>query len=1243
MSYRAASLVPALLLAAASAAAAQVEPHPGMLRNPDISRTQIVFVYADDLWLVPRDGGVATPLASPPGVEAMPRFSPDGQAIAFGGNYDGNDDLYVLPVRGGVPFRVTHHPSRELLSDWTPDGRLLFSAAGHEGIRRLSVLFTVPPEGGLPQRAPVPYGSIGAVSPDGEWLAYMPHTTDFRTWKRYRGGLATDIWLMNLKSGAARQATTWEGTDTSPLWHGKTLYYVSDELPPHRQNVWSLEPATGKRSPITRFDDFDVKFPAIGPGPDGGGEIVFQSGTGLQVLDLRTGKCRLVKVTIPGARPTLRPRAVDATKFIQDWAISPSGKRALVQARGDVWSAPAEKGSPRNLTRTSSVAERDPAWSPDGKWIAWLSDASGEYELVVAPAESAPGKAEARRVTKDGTCFRYRPTWSPDSKKVALWDKTNAISVVTVESGETRVVDKDPWEVDGDVVGLSWSHDSRWLAYAKNGAGRMSAIWLWNAEKGEKTRVTAEVFNDSYPVFDRAGDYLYFRSNRHFNPLYGELDTTFVYAGSEILLVVPLRADQPSPFAPESDEEKPEEKKDEKKDGKKEKGDEKEKEGAEAGAKGEEKAVEDALTGTWEGTLTGADLPPGGMPFTCTLELKADGSVSGSASAAGGSATIGKGTFDSATGALEFTATSDDGISWTVSGKVAGDAVTGTAVNSKTGTTYQLSAKRTGKGAKGTAGPGGPGGKDGKKKDGKPREKVEIALEGFERRAVPLPVKAGRFGKLAVNSKGALLYVRQGVRGSDQESEIQLFDPGDEKKEEKSVAKGAGRFELSADGKKILIPKGASATIQDASAGATGKPVVTAGMTHWVEPREEWRQLLTEAWRLQRDFFYEPGLHGLDWPAMKKRHLAMLEDCVTRQDVGFVISEMISELNVGHAYYSGGDVGEEPSVPVGVLGCDFVLANGAYRIARIHEGAPWDVDARGPLSQPGVKVKEGDFLLAVNGVPVDTRKDPWAAFLGTAGRTVTLTVSEKPAPDKDARDLVVTCLASDGDLRYRAWIERNRAAVEKKTGGRVGYIYVPDTGVNGQNNLVRQFFGQLAKEALIVDERWNGGGQIPTRFVELLDRPITNYWARRDGLDWPWPPDAHQGPKCMLVNGHAGSGGDAFPAYFRERKLGKLIGTRTWGGLVGISGNPRLIDGANMTVPTFGYYKKDGTWGIEGHGVDPDIVVVDDPSRMKDGADPQLDAAIELMLKELETRPYRPPPRPKGPDRSGMGIPPQDR
>jgi tricorn protease len=465
----------------------------------------------------------------------------------------------------------------------------------------------------------------------------------------------------------------------------------------------------------------------------------------------------------------------------------------------------------------------------------------------------------------------------------------------------------------------------------------------------------------------------------------------------------------------------------------------------------------------------------------------------------------------------------------------------------------------------------------------------------------------------------------------------------DDDRAEKTVASGAGAFDISANGKKLLVLRGTSATIQNASAGASGKPVPTTGMTTRIDPRVEWGQILKDAWRIQRDFFYDPDMHGVDWPAVYEQYAALIPYCANREDVSFLIGEMIGELNVGHAYYWGGDTESAPSVSVGMLGADFEMGEGAYRIARIHEGGPWDADARGPLSQPGIDAKEGDYLLAVNGVPVDTTKDPWAAFTGLAGRTVVLTLSDTPEMTEDAREVVVTPISGETNLRYRAWVEANRKYVEERTDGRIGYIHVPDTGINGQNNLYRQYFGQIGKEGLIIDERWNGGGQIPTRFIELMNRPVTNYWARRDGNSWPWPPDAHRGPKCMLINGPSGSGGDAFPHYFRQTGLGKLIGTRTWGGLVGISGNPALIDGGYTAVPTFGYYETDGTWGIEGHGVDPDIEILDDPSKMVDGGDPQLDAAIEHILGEVERMPWKPTPKPAYPDRSGMGIDPRDK
>ncbi len=1111
------------LLVLAPAARAAITPHGGMLRYPDVGTDRVVFSFADDLWTVPLEGGLATPLSSPPGLEALPRFSPDGKWIAYMANYEGNSEIYVVPAAGGVPRRVTWHPATEILCDWTPDGRILFFQNGLAGLLRQTQLFTVPPEGGMPERLPVPYGAFATLSPDGRQLLYTPHTRDFRTWKRYMGGMATDLWLVDLEKKTSRRVTDWQGTDTQPMWYGDRVYYLSDAGPAHRLNVWSWDPASGERRQLTHFTDDDVRFPGIGPGPDGKGRIVFQLGSGLHVLDLGSGQVRGIDVTIPGDRPTLMPRPVDASKFIQSWDISPSGARAIVSARGDAWTLPAKHGTPRNLTRTSGVAEREPSWSPDGKWIAWFSDASGEVELWLAPAD---GKGKPRQVTHLGPGFRSDARWSPDSRYIAFLDKTGAILLWDTKEEELRTIAKDPWNLSGPIdKGLSWSPDSRWFAYSLQEEDGVHVVHVYDVREGKDHRVTRGFFDAVAPVFDREGKYLFYRRTLHFSPWYSSLDTTFIYPRTERLIAVPLRADVPDPFAPKSDEEKP--KKDE---GRKDEKGDKDKKGKERGKKRAKK--------------------------------EKDGE--------------------------------DDG--------------------------------------------------DKKNKKEEKKKDVEIEFDGIAERAVIVPVPPGDFGILGVNDKGNLLYVRQPVRGQGEPSKIVLLDLGDEKHEEKVLEKKASVFVLSADGRKMLVLGGGPARIRDAAPGKEGKPVVTDGMITRIDPRAEWREVFLDAWRIMRDFFYDPHMHGVDWNAVRKHYEAMLEDCVSRRDVGYVIREMIAELNVGHAYYfpAPEERGGGHELSVGMLGCDFELVDGAYRISRIYEGASWDADARGPLSRPGVDVHEGDWLLAVNGAPVDPAQAPWAAFVGLAGKTVTITVSKKPVLDEDARDVTVKLLGSEGELRFRAWVEHNRRYVEERTGGRVGYVYVPNTGIQGQNELVRQFYPQIRKPALVIDERWNGGGQIPTRFIEILDRPVINYWARRDGMDWPWPPDGHTGPKCMLINGLAGSGGDAFPAYFRKRGLGKLIGTRTWGGLVGISGNPGMIDGSRLAVPRFAYYDLDGTWGIEGHGVDPDIEVIDDPAKMMDGSDPQLDAAIEEMLKELEAHPFVPPGRPPYPDRSGMGVPEKD-
>ncbi len=1108
----------ALLLVGSGAEAvrADVKPSAGMMRQPDVSRTHIVFSYANDLWVVPRTGGVAVPLASPDGIEQFPRFSPDGQQIAFVGNYDGNSDLYVVPFGGGVPTRVTYHGANETLCDWSADNRLVFFTNAYAPLRRLVQLFTIAPTGGLAAKLPVPYGANAAISADGEWLAYTPNTRDNRTWKRYRGGMATDIWLFNLKTSASRKITDWEGTDTQPMWHNGKLYYLSDAGDEHRLNVWTVERDGSNRRQVTRFADYDVKWPAIGPASDGSGEIVLENAGKLYRLTLKDEELHEVSITIPGDRPTVRPQTIDVRRSMRAFDISATGKRVVAEARGDIWTLPAVNGTPRNLTRTDGVAERDPAWSPDGRWIAYFSDETGEYELYVMQSD---GKDTPRKLTKNSKTYYFMNGWSPDSKYVSYADKAGNLYICSLDDGKVRLVDRNPW---GNPVPMSWSHDSRWLAYAIGGDNVQGAVWLYHLPTSEKHQVTAGMFDDGLPTFDRKGDFLYFTSRRAWRaPRYEDVGTTFVYADTQVLLAVPLRDDVKSPWLPKSDEESWEDEADDESDestdaDKQDADDGKDAEGDDEADDDEDESDEDEVT------------------------------------------------------------------------------------------------------------------------------PLEIALDGFERRAIPLPVDNGSFGGITVTHDGKLIYFR-GSRLDRSKRTIQYFDPEDEEKKEKTVLDGSGFFVLSGDGKKLLVGKDGKYAIVDAKPDQKLKKTIpTDGMQTTVDPRKEWAQMLRETWRLQRDLFYDPNMHGVDWSAMYDHYARLLDDCYSKDDLSVLIGELISEINVGHAYYRTGPSESGPRMSVGTLGCDFAFDNGAYRIATIHEGAPWDSDARGPLSQPGIDVHEGDYLLAVNGRPVDPQLSPYAALQGLAGKVVTLTVSERSEHDDDARDVVIRLLSNDTNLRYRGWIEAKRAYVAEKTNGRVGYIYVPDTTQNGQNNLFRQFYGQRDKQALIIDERWNGGGQIPTRFVELLNRPVTNYWARRDGHDWVWPPDAHRGPKCMLINGLSGSGGDAFPYYFRQAGLGKLVGMRTWGGLVGITGNPPLLDGTGITVPAFAFYENDGTWGVEGHGVDPDIEVLDDPAKMVDGGDPQLDAAIQLMLDELRDKPYQAPQRPRYPDRKGMKIPQRD-
>lgn len=1100
-----------------------------MMRFPDISRSQICFVYAGDIWVAPKTGGAAYRLSSPRGEETFPRFSPDGTEIAFTGNYDGNNDIYVVPTAGGMPRRVTFHGAPDRMLDWHPDGKsILFASTRTSEKDRFNHLYTIPAEGGLPTRIPVPYGEFGMLNGDGNALAYVPVAIDFRTWKRYRGGMNPAIWLFDMKTQEARDLTGNAAANTQPMWHGSTLYFLSDRDKNKRSNIWAYDTQKNQMRQVTHFEELDVHFPSIGPE-----ELIFECGGRLYVLDLANEKQTEVKITVATDRATLKPRLADVSKMAREPDISPAGKRVVFEARGEIFTVPAENGVVRNLTRSSGVAERFPAWSPDGKSIAYFSDRSGEYELTIRPAD---GSGTEEVLTKLGPGYRYRPMWSPDSKKIVFIDQAMRVHLHNLDTKKTSEIAKQLWMYHGGLNSfrVSWSKDSRWIAFGQELENLHTAICLYDVQEEKKYQVTSGYYDDDLPVFDPDGKYLFYRTGRAFNPVYSDLDNTWIYPNSFQLAAVSLRKDVPSPLAPRNDDEG------EKKDKKDEAADKKEDKKEEKDSKPKEPEV--AVVKKGEHKHGSA------KPAEKSEDKKADEK------------------------------------------------------------------------------------KPEDKKD-KPAKTLEIDIAGFEGRAVVLPMRAGRYGDLYAVS-GKLIFRRLPFAADiDDRSALMVYEL--EKREEKVVLDDVDGASIAAKGDKLLVRRKGDYAIIDAKDGQRfDKRVPVSGMETMIDPAAEWRQIFTETWRLERDYFYDPAMHGVNWPEMRERYGALLKEAVTRWDVNYIIGELISELSASHTYRSGGDLESEPQRGVGYLGVDFELTNRAYRIKTIIQTAEWDATTRSPLKEPGVDVKEGDYLLAVNGLAVDTEQEPAAAFQGLAGEPVFLTVNSEPKME-GAREVLVKTLSSEANLRHLAWIEANRKRVETASKGQIGYVYVPDTSRSGQSELVRQFRAQFTKPGLIIDERFNSGGQIPDRFVELLSRKTLNYWGVRDGKDWSWPQVAHSGPKAMLINGWSGSGGDGFPYYFKKAGLGPLIGARTWGGLIGITGTPPLVDDGSVTVPTFGIYSTKGEWIIESVGVDPDIAVVDDPGLMAKGRDPQLERAVQEVLKELEKNPPTPPQKPKYPVRSG--------
>lgn len=1114
-----------------------------MMQMPAVSATQIAFVYAGDIWVAPKGGGTAIRLSSPRGIESFPRFSPDGKRIAFTGNYEGNEDIYVMPVSGGEPRRITHHGAADRVLGWYPDGKsLLFASKRHAFTERVGQFFKVSADGGLPEQLPIRYGEFAAISADATKLAFTTVTTDFATWKRYRGGMAPDIWLYDLQNGSAENITLNDANDSQPMWRGATLYFLSDRDEYQRRNIWAYDIETKETRQVTKFTDSDVRFPSIGPD-----DIIFENRGRLFLLDLSSEQTHEVKIDIITDRATLRPRVENVAGYIRNAAISPMGKRALFEARGDIFSVPAEQGVIRNLTESNGVAERYPAWSPDGRWIAYFSDRTGEYELTFRRAD---GKGSERVVTSLGAGWRYRPQWAPDSRKVVFIDAAMKIHLYDYETSKTTVIDQQLWHYHSDLerFRVSWSNDSRWIAYAKDLESRQSAIVLYDTHSGEKHQVTGGFYDDDLPVFDPDGRYLYYRSKRNFDPIYSELDNTWIYANGQVLIAVPLRQDIPSPLALRNDDEAPRwyEEEEEKK---------------------EEQKIAEAP----------APKPP--APQAKPLPAKSSG-----------------GSMESEVAMRE---------------EKKSDKAQPKADEEKKTAPVPVPLSKS-------------------------RGSLQIDVEGFEGRAVVLPVGSGRYDTLLAVS-GKLFYTRLPRAGSNFGSQpLCVYDL--DRRSDEYVLDDVSSVELSGDRRKLLVERGKAWAIINAGENQRiDRPLAVGQMEMTVDPPAEWKQIFNDAWRIERDFFYDPHLHGVDWKAMRESYSRLLMDCATRWDVNYVLGELLGELNASHAYRGGGDFEEGVNRSVGYLGCDFALEQGAYRIKRILEVAPWDTANRPPLRQPGVNVKEGDWILAVNGRRLDASEDPWAAFQGLGDRIVALTVNDKPTTE-GAREVLVQTISDESRLRQASWLEANRRKVERASGGKVGYIYVRNTAVDGQSELYRQFRAQFTKKALIIDERWNSGGQIPDRFIELLGRRVTNFWGVRDGRDWQTPFIAHTGPKAMLVNGWSGSGGDCLPWMFRKANLGPVIGQRTWGGLIGMTGAPLLVDGGHVTVPTFSIYDTSGEWIIEGQGVSPDITVMDDPAELAKGNDPQLDRAIEEVTNALKANPPAHPKRPAYPNRAGLAA-----
>lgn len=1091
-----------LLLAVGAGAQAQND-RPSLLQKPTINRSHIVFTYAGNLWIVGREGGDASQLTNGVGIETDPAFSPDGRWVAFTGQYDGNTDVYVVAGSGGVPRRLTYHPGVDEAVGWTRDGKRVLFRSARSSVSVYSRLFTVPLEGGFPDEIPLPLARGGSFSPDGARIAYQPLTQWQPDWKRYRGGQTSSIWIARLSDSTIEKIPRENSNDLSPMWIDDKIYFLSDRDGP--VGLFSFDVGSKKVARLFQNGDLDIKSASAGPGA-----IAFEQFGTIHLYEPGSGKARKVDIRLAGDLSGVRPRYEKVGSRIVNAAISPTGVRAVFEARGEILTVPAEKGDPRNLTNTTGVMERDPAWSPDGKWIAYFSDESGEYALHL---RDQTGMGEVKKINL-GTpaTFYYSPTWSPDSRKVAYYDKRLNLWYIDIEKGSPVKIDQNPDGLRFFVMEPFWSPDSRWVGYVKQVDNRLRSVFVYSLETAKTHQITDGMSDARYAAFDVGGKYLYFTASTNLGPAFSFAEmSTFPHQSSRSVYAVVLRNDLPSPVAPESDEEKvTEEKKEDKKDE----------------AKPADKTAEKAE----------AAQPPA------------------------------------------------------------------------------------------------PGGRPPKK----PPEPVRIDFEAIDQRIIALPIPGRNYVNL-VTGKANTIFVLElppaGPGGPAGPPGLTLHKFDLEKRKFDKVLEGVGALEVSHNGEKMLFRQGPNWII--ASTTQPLKPgegiIKTSEAEVYVDPKAEWRQMYNEVWRGERDFFYDPGLHGVDLETIKKKYEPYLASVGHRSDLTYLFREMLNQLTVGHMFIGGGDQPRPNFVPGGLLGCDYRIENGRYRFARVYNGESWNPQLRAPLTQPGINVREGEYLLAVNGRELRGSDNVYQLFESTANKQVVIRVG--PNPDgSGSREVTVVPVANETALRNLNWIESNRRKVDQMSGGKLAYVYVPDTGGGGYNSFNRYFFAQTQKQGAVIDERFNRGGSLADYIVEYLSRPLLNYIAFRDGRDLPTPLGAIYGPKAMIINELAGSGGDALPWYFRKMKIGPLVGKRTWGGLVASFPAPQLMDDGSVTAPDAAIFGLDGEWEVENRGVGPDVEVELDPAAWRAGRDPQLEKAVELVMGELNSNPRPQHKRPAYPN-----------